>query len=101
MVLENEIMNLTEKLEKLQRRSRTKYLGDKNCSNFDKQASLLQQRLVKVEERSDEICAKEIREMAEASLSIQTSYRVDSSSISNDNCHVRINRSFCTSNSDA
>ncbi|KAJ0020157.1 hypothetical protein Pint_31053 [Pistacia integerrima] len=92
IVLENEIMHLTQRLEKLQRRSGVKYLEGKKCSNFDEQASLLQRRLVKVEGKSDEMCVKEISEMAVASLSIQTSCRVDESSISNENCHVEILR---------
>lgn len=94
MVLEEEIKNLTEKLEKLQRRSGVKYLEVKSSSNFDKQACLLQRRLVKVGPTSDETCVKEIREMAEASLSInKTSCRVDDLSfVSNQNCHMEILR---------
>ncbi|TXG73285.1 hypothetical protein EZV62_001864 [Acer yangbiense] len=92
MVLEQEIKNLAEKLEKLQRRSGVKTLEVKSSSNFDKQATLLQQRLVKVDGMSDEICVKEIREMAEASLSIQSSCRVHESVFSNENCHVEILR---------
>lgn len=96
MVLEEEIKNLTEKLEKLQRRSGVKYLEVKSSSNFDRQACLLQRRLVKVGATSDETCVKEIREMAEASLSInKTSCRVDDLSfVSNENCHVRTNLFF-------
>ncbi|KAI9191862.1 hypothetical protein LWI28_014668 [Acer negundo] len=41
---------------------------------------------------SDEICVKDIREMAEASLSIQSSFRVHESVVSNENCHVEILR---------
>ncbi|KAL9458717.1 hypothetical protein AB3S75_007563 [Citrus x aurantiifolia] len=94
MVLEEEIKNLTEKLEKLQRRSGVKYLEVKSSGNFDKQACLLQRRLVKVGATSDETCVKEIREMAEASLSInKTSCRVDDPSfVSNENCHMEILR---------
>ncbi|KAL5831902.1 hypothetical protein ACOSQ4_017256 [Xanthoceras sorbifolium] len=93
MVLEEEIKKLTEKLEKLQRRSGVKSLEVKSSSDFDKQASLLQQRLVKeVAGMSDEICVKEIREMAEASLSIKSSCRVYESAVSNENCHVEILR---------
>ncbi|KAK2641157.1 hypothetical protein Ddye_022920 [Dipteronia dyeriana] len=91
MVLEQEIKNLAEKLEKLQRRSGVKTLEVKN-SNFDKQATLLQQRLLKVGAMSDEICVKEVREMAEASLSIQSSCRVHESVVSNENFHVEILR---------
>lgn len=96
MVLEEEIKNLTEKLEKLQRRSGVEYLEVKSSSNFDKQACLLQRRLVKVGATSNETCVKEIREMAEASLSVnKTNCRVDDPSfVSNENCHVRTSLFF-------
>lgn len=73
MVLEEEIIELADKLEKLQRRSRNREVDVQKCCNFDKQASLLQRRLQKFAGESDEICVKEIQEMAEASLSINTS----------------------------
>lgn len=94
MVLEEEIKNLVDKLAKLQRSSgiHSKHCEvKKNCGNFDKQASILQRRLVKVRGTSDETCVKEIQEMAEASLSIKTSCRVDESFVSNESCRVRTN----------
>ncbi|KAJ9164335.1 hypothetical protein P3X46_023926 [Hevea brasiliensis] len=72
MILEEEIIELAEKLAKLQRRSRNKDSDVPKCSNFDKQASLLQRRLEKFAGGSDEVYVKEIQEMAEASLSINT-----------------------------
>ncbi|XP_024160532.1 myosin-14 isoform X1 [Rosa chinensis] len=75
MVLEEEIQQLVQKLEKLQRNLGAKGVEVRKSSNFDKQAYLLQRRLEKFRGTSDEICVKEIQEMAEASLSIKTSYR--------------------------
>ncbi|XP_065861556.1 uncharacterized protein [Euphorbia lathyris] len=72
IVLEEEIIELAEKLEKLQRRSKHKDSEVQHCDNFDKQASRLQTRIEKFAGESDEICVKEIQEMAEASLSITT-----------------------------
>ncbi|XP_050223505.1 uncharacterized protein LOC126673408 isoform X2 [Mercurialis annua] len=73
-VLEEEIIELAEKLKKLQKRSsRTKSKDPeaKKCSDFDKQASHLEKQLEKfAENQSDEIYVKEI---AEASLSPQAS----------------------------
>lgn len=72
IVFEEEIIELIDQLEKLQRRSKYKDLEVINCSNFDKQASFLQSRLKKFTGESDETYVKEIQEMAEASLPITT-----------------------------
>jgi hypothetical protein len=90
LVLEEEIHDLAEKLKKLQRSSGVKDFEVRKCSNFDKQTSLLQRRLEKFGATSDEICVKEIREMAEASLSIKTSCRVDDSFVSSGKFNVRM-----------
>ncbi|KAM1342871.1 hypothetical protein ACFX2F_007134 [Malus domestica] len=93
MVLEEEIQHLAEKLEKLQRNLGVKDSEvRKNSSNFDKQAYLLQRQLQKFRRTSDEICVKEIQEMAEASLSIKTSSRVYENSVSSGKCNVEILR---------
>ena len=68
VVLEKEILNLAEKLEKLRRSLGLKDFEVRNCSNFDKQATLLQRRLEKFGVTSDEIWVKEIQEMAESKL---------------------------------
>ncbi|KAK7846007.1 hypothetical protein CFP56_008484, partial [Quercus suber] len=75
MALEKEILDLAEKLD-----------------NFDKQVILLQRWVEKFGVTLDEICVKEIREMAEASLSIKTSCRVDHSFVSSGKCNVDILR---------
>ena len=91
LVLEEQINDLVEKIEKLQKRSGVKDLEVKKCSNFDKQVSLLQRRLEKFGGISDEeICVKEIREMAEASLSIKIRSEGDESFVSNRNSNVRM-----------
>ncbi|EEF48895.1 centrosome-associated protein CEP250 isoform X2 [Ricinus communis] len=94
MVLEEEIIKLVEKLEKLQRssRSRNKDLEVRKCSNFDRQASHLQRRLEKFTGEPDEICVKEIQEMAEASLSIQITSRANENFASNCSSNMEILR---------
>ncbi|XWS28313.1 hypothetical protein CRYUN_Cryun25bG0057400 [Craigia yunnanensis] len=93
LVLEEQINDLVEKIEKLQTRSGIEDLEVKKCSNFDKQVSFLQRRLEKFGVISDEEkCVKEIREMAEASLSIKMSSEGDESFISNRNSNVEILR---------
>ncbi|KDP22106.1 hypothetical protein JCGZ_25937 [Jatropha curcas] len=93
MVLEEEIIELAEKLEKLQRRSRHKCIEVRNCGNFDKQAHLLQRRLEKFAGESDEACVKEIQEMAEASLSIKTTCSsVNETSVSSFSANMEILR---------
>lgn len=55
MVLEDEINHLAQKLERLRRGSRDKQIELKKSSNFDKQASLLQKKLEKIGEDTDEL----------------------------------------------
>ncbi|KAL6966514.1 hypothetical protein U1Q18_032293 [Sarracenia purpurea var. burkii] len=86
VVLEEEIEDLEGKLGELQRSSGIKDLEVQNCSNFDKKASLLERRLEKlVVGPSDEECGKEeIRDMAEASFSINSSRRINGQSLVSD-----------------
>ncbi|KAI8526188.1 hypothetical protein RHMOL_Rhmol13G0289500 [Rhododendron molle] len=72
VVIEEEIEDLEEKLEELQRSSGIKDFEVQQSSNFDKKASLLQRRLEKLGGLSDGKRVKEIREMAESSFSINT-----------------------------
>ncbi|MBA0873462.1 hypothetical protein Goshw_002523 [Gossypium schwendimanii] len=89
MILEELINELLEKLEKLQKRTGVKDLEAKKCSNFDKQGCFLRTRLDKFGEFSvEQIRAEEIREMAEASLSIKTSSESDESLVSNRNNNI-------------
>ncbi|XP_012461220.2 uncharacterized protein LOC105781217 [Gossypium raimondii] len=89
MILEELINELLEKLEKLQKSTGVKDLEAKKWSNFDKQACFLRTRLDKFGEFSvEQIRAEEIREMAEASLSIKTSSESDESLISNRNNNI-------------
>ncbi|XP_050138336.1 uncharacterized protein LOC126614732 [Malus sylvestris] len=92
-VLEEEIQHLAEKLQSLQRNLRVKdsEVG-KNSSNFDKQAYLLQRRLQKFRTTSDEIRVKEIQGMAEASLSIKSSSRVNENLVSGGKSNAEILR---------
>nr|XP_011459502.1 PREDICTED: cingulin isoform X2 [Fragaria vesca subsp. vesca] len=93
MVLEEEIQQLVQKLEKLQRNLGAKGMKVRKSSNLDKQACLLQRRLEKFRGTSDEICVKEIQEMAEASLSIKPSYRrTDDNLVSSGKSNVEILR---------
>ncbi|PIA48439.1 hypothetical protein AQUCO_01400791v1 [Aquilegia coerulea] len=80
-VLEEEIGDLEDKLKELQRNSGVRDFEFRKCSNFDKEASLLQKRLEKLGEGllSEEKCVKEIRQMAEASLTIKTYRKFDQS----------------------
>ncbi|KAM7277811.1 hypothetical protein ACFE04_004945 [Oxalis oulophora] len=66
LVFEEEIQELIEKLEKLQKRSRVKQLDVKKCSNFDKKALSLQKHLEKFDRLDNDVCVKEIQEFAEA-----------------------------------
>ena len=98
MVLEEEIQQLVQKLEKLQRNLGAKGMKFRKSSNLDKQACLLQRRLEKFRGTSDEICVKEIQEMAEASLSIKPSYRrTDDNLVSSGKSNVRTVFSLQTS----
>lgn len=92
MVLDEEIQELIEKLERLQRRSGVKDLEGRKCSNLDRQVSILRRRLEKFGGESDEICVKEIQEMAEASLSIKTNCSVYETSSSNHSCNMEMLR---------
>ncbi|KAK8683214.1 hypothetical protein V6N13_039280 [Hibiscus sabdariffa] len=78
--LEEQINELLEKIEKLQKKSGGKDLEMNKCSNFDKKVSSLQRQLQKFGFKGtsdEEICVKEIREMAESSLSIKVSSEGD------------------------
>ncbi|KAJ6755207.1 MYOSIN-LIKE PROTEIN [Salix purpurea] len=87
MVLDEEIQELIEKLERLQRRSGVKDSEGRKCSNLDRQVSILRRRLEKFGGESDEICVKEIQEMAEASLSIKTNCSVHETFASDHSCN--------------
>ncbi|PNT19693.1 hypothetical protein POPTR_009G052400v4 [Populus trichocarpa] len=87
MVLDEEIQELVEKLEKLQRRSGVKDLEGRKCSNLDRQVSLLQRGLKNFGGESDEKCVKEIQEVAEASMSIKTNCSVHETFASNRSCN--------------
>lgn len=99
VMMEEDIQELVRKMEKLQRRIRAKDLEVQNCSNFDRQVSLLQRQLDKFGGDSDEISVKEIQEMAEASLSIRTNCVDQDSFASNGNCNVIRNSLLLHSNS--
>ncbi|KAG9456469.1 hypothetical protein H6P81_000977 [Aristolochia fimbriata] len=85
-LLEEEIEELEKNLAELQKSSRDRDHETRRCCNFDKKASILRRHIEKLETISEEKkCVREIREMAEASL------RVDSSCYSSEN-HVLPNR---------
>ncbi|KAG5253844.1 myosin [Salix suchowensis] len=92
MVLDEEIQELIEKLERLQRRSGVKDSEGRKCSNLDRQVSILRRRLEKFGGESDEICVKEIQEMAEASLSIKTNGSVHETFASDHSCNMEMLR---------
>jgi hypothetical protein len=94
MVFDEEIQELVEKLEKLQRRSGVKDLEGRKCSNLDRQVSLLQRGLKNFGGESDEKCVKEIQEVAEASMSIKTNCSVHETFASNRSCNVMFNLSL-------
>ncbi|KAE8682939.1 Myosin-related isoform 2 [Hibiscus syriacus] len=74
VLLEEQINGLVENIEKMQKRSLVKDLEVKKCSNFDKRVSSLQKQLEKFRLKGtsdEELCLKEIRDMAEASLSVK------------------------------
>ncbi|PPS12572.1 hypothetical protein GOBAR_AA08078 [Gossypium barbadense] len=92
VLLEEQINDLVEKIEKLQKRTGVKELEVKKCSNFDKHVCLLQRQLQKFGFgglSDEEICVKEIREMAEASLSIKISNEGSGSFASTSHHHNR------------
>ncbi|XP_068648938.1 uncharacterized protein [Aristolochia californica] len=74
-LLEEEIEELEEKLAELQKSSRVRRdYETRRCCNFDKKASFLRRRIEKLETISEEKkCVREIREMAEASLRMESS----------------------------
>lgn len=73
LILEEEIQELEEKVEDLQRRSPRGGGDARKCCNFDKKASALRRRMEKLGPTEEELaeekrCIREIRELAEASL---------------------------------
>lgn len=88
MVVEEEIQQLAEKLEKMRRNLERKDSESRNYNNFDRQAALLRRRLEVFRGTSDKICVKEIQEMAEMSLSIKSKCRVNESLVSSDSSNV-------------
>lgn len=88
MVLDEEIHALTEKLQKLQKRSLVKDFETRNSRNFDKQVSVLQRRLERIGGPSDEIYLREFEELANVSLSIKTSSRFDDSIVASGKLNV-------------
>ncbi|GMJ15533.1 hypothetical protein like AT1G51405 [Hibiscus trionum] len=87
LVLEEQIHELSEKLEKLKKRSRVKDLEVKKCSNFDEQVCVLQRQIEKFGGFSEDI-----REMAEASLSTKTSSEGGESFVSGRDSNIEILR---------
>ncbi|TKY67830.1 Myosin-related isoform 1 [Spatholobus suberectus] len=92
MVLDEEIHDLTKKLQRLHRRSKVKDLGARNNRNFDKQVSVLRRRLEKFGGSSDEIYLREFQEMENISLSIKRSSRIDDSIVASGKLNVDILR---------
>ncbi|KAK6164127.1 hypothetical protein DH2020_000991 [Rehmannia glutinosa] len=76
-VLEEEIEDLEDKLEELQKSSRNKDYEVLNCSNFDKKACLLQRRLENLGGLSNESCVKDLQELNESSSSINMNRNID------------------------
>ncbi|KAL3529908.1 hypothetical protein ACH5RR_009230 [Cinchona calisaya] len=79
-VLDEEIEDLAEQLEELQKSSGLKDLEVRNCSNFDKKACLLQRRLEKIEGLSGDKHVMELQDLAESSLNISMSNEIDKGS---------------------
>ncbi|KAL0390804.1 UNVERIFIED_CONTAM: hypothetical protein Scaly_0437500 [Sesamum calycinum] len=77
VLLEKEIEELSEKLEELHKSSRMKDYKVRKCSNFDKKAWILQRRLEKLGESSDDSSLKELQTLPESSTSINTSCNID------------------------
>ncbi|KAE8705721.1 hypothetical protein F3Y22_tig00110418pilonHSYRG00111 [Hibiscus syriacus] len=74
-LLDEQINELVENIENLQKRSVVKNMEVKKFSNFDKKPYSLRKQLEKSGFKgisNEEQCVKEIRQMAEASLSIKT-----------------------------
>ncbi|KAH1219857.1 hypothetical protein GmHk_12G033681 [Glycine max] len=91
-VLDEEIHELTLKLQRLHRRSKVKDLGARKNRNFDKQASVLQRRLEQIGGSSDEIYLREFQEMENISLSIKRSSIVDDNVVASGKLNVEILR---------
>ncbi|XP_058733664.1 uncharacterized protein LOC131605308 [Vicia villosa] len=93
MVLDEEIHELTEKLQKLQKRSTVKDSERrKSNKNFDKQVSVLQRRLEKIGGPSDGIYLREFEEMENVSLLVRRSGRFDDSVVASGKLNVEILR---------
>lgn len=80
LVVKEEIEDLAEKLEELQRSYGVKDYEVQNCGNFDKKASILQRRLEKLGGFSSEKCTEQISEQAESNLPIHGSLETDKES---------------------
>ncbi|WOH07822.1 hypothetical protein DCAR_0727256 [Daucus carota subsp. sativus] len=75
VVLQEEIEELSEKLEEIQRSYGVGDYEAQKCSNFDRKTAILQKKLEKLGGLSDEKCTQQTPEMAETSmLSIDTSH---------------------------
>ena len=100
MVLDEEIHELTLKLQRLHRRSKVKDLGARKKRNFDKQVSVLQRRLEQIGGSSDEICLREFQEMENISLSIKRSSIVDDNVVASGKLNVSKKETlmFCPQN---
>ncbi|KAK7341235.1 hypothetical protein VNO80_24161 [Phaseolus coccineus] len=92
MVLDEEIHELAEKLQRLQKRSKVKDLGARKNKNLDKQVSVLQRLLEKIGGSSDEIYLREFQEMENISLSIKRCSRIDDSIVASGKLNVEILR---------
>ncbi|KAG4931213.1 hypothetical protein JHK85_048804 [Glycine max] len=92
MVLDEEIHELTLKLQRLHRRSKVKDLGARKNRNFDKQVSVLQRRLEQIGGSSDEIYLREFQEMENISLSIKRSSIADDNVVASGKLNVEILR---------
>ncbi|KAL2988529.1 hypothetical protein AAZX31_11G091600 [Glycine max] len=92
MVLDEEIHELTQKLQRLHKRSKVKDLGARKNRNFDKQVSVLQRRLDKIGGSSDEIYLREFQEMENISFSIKRSSTVDDNVVASGKLNVEILR---------
>lgn len=89
MVLDEEIRELTKKLQKLQRRSTMKdFEGRKSSRNFDKQVTVLQRRLQKIGGPSDGVYLREFEEMENVSLNVRRNGRFDDSVVASGKLNV-------------
>ncbi|CAL5212701.1 unnamed protein product [Lathyrus oleraceus] len=93
MVLDEEIRELTKKLQKMQRRSTMKdFEGRKSSRNFDKQVTVLQRRLEKIGGPSDGVYLREFEEMENVSLNVRRNGRFDDSVVASGKLNVEILR---------